>query len=159
MRAFLKDNAIKSTIGNLVINTLFPFLILLSDSVVNVKGPTPNLISILVPGVFMSALVTTLITYGVMTSQRKKGQLAPAIDASTGWFPTALLNGIGIGLLFAVPVLLLIMAVQSVIANEPIPKLTVIGLSALIGALTGLISSVVAANRAIRLGVNQPQHV
>ncbi|GAB3224681.1 hypothetical protein [Spirosoma arcticum] len=152
MKAFLKDNAIKSTIGNLVINTLFPFLILLSDSVVNVKGPRPNLISILVPGVFMSALMTTIITYGVMTSQRKKGQLTPSLSAATGWFPTALLNGIGIGLLFAVPTLLLIMAVQSMMENQPIPKLTVIIVSAIIGALTGLFSSLVAANRAIKLG-------
>ena len=154
MKTFIKDNAIKSTIGNLVINTLFPFLILLSNSFVNVKGPTPNLISILVPGVFMSALMTTIITYGVMTNQRKKGQLAPALDAATGWFPTALLNGIGIGLLFAIPVLLLIMAVQSVMENRPIPKLNVIILSAIIGTLTGLFSSFVAANRAVRLGSN-----
>lgn len=151
MKAFIKDNAIKSTIANLVVNTVFPFLILLSDSFVNVKEPTPNLISILVPGVFMSALMTTIITYGVMTSQRKKGQLAPALNAATGWFPSALLNGIGIGLLFAVPTLLLIMAVQSVMKNEPIPKLNVIILSAIIGALTGLFSSFVAANRAVKL--------
>lgn len=152
MKAFLKDNAIKSIIGNLIINTLFPYLILLSDSVVNVKGPTPNLISVLVPGVFMSALVTTLITYGVMTSQRKSGRLAPSLSASTGWFPTALLNGIGIGLLFAIALLLLILAVQSVMENEPIPKRTVIIVSAIVGALTGLFSSLLAANRAVRLG-------
>ncbi len=152
MKAFLKDNAIKSIIANLIINTLFPYLILLSDSVVNVKGATPNLISILVPGIFMSALMTTIITYGVMTSQRKSGQLAPSLSAATGWFSTALLTGIGIGLLFAVPSLLLIMAVQSVMENVPIPKLTVIGLSAIIGALTGLFSSFVAANRAVKLG-------
>jgi hypothetical protein len=159
MKAFLKDNAIKSTIGNLVINTLFPVLILLSDSVVNVKGPTPNLTSILVPGIFMSALMTTIITYGVMTSQRKRGQLAPSLSAATGWFPTALLNGIGIGLLFALPSLLLIIGLQSVMENELIPKLTVIVLSAVIGALTGLFSSLVAANRAVRLGASQSQQV
>ena len=154
MKAFLKDNAIKSTIANLIINTLFPYLILLSDSVVNVKGPTPNLLSVLVPGIFMSALMTTLITYGTMTSQRKSGQLTPTLDATTGWFATALLNGIGIGLLFAIPSLLLIIAVQSVLENEPIPKLTVIILSAIIGMLTGLFSSFVAANRAVKLGSN-----
>lgn len=151
MKEFIKGNAIKSTIGNLVINTLVPFVLLLSNSTVNVKGLTPNLISVLVPGVFMSALVTTLITYGVMTSQRKQGQLAPPLDASTGWFPTAFLNGIGIGLLFAIPTLLLVIAVQSTLANEPIPKLPVIVVSAVIGMLTGLFSSFVAANRAIRL--------
>ena len=130
---------------------MFPYLILLSDSVVNVKGPTPNLMSVLVPGVFMSALMTTIITYGVMTSQRKRGLLTPALAASVGWFPTALLNGIGIGLLFAGSALLVIMGVQSVMENEPIPKLTVIIVSALIGALTGLFSSFVAVNRAVKL--------
>ena len=152
MKAFIKDNALKSTIGNLIANTVIPYLILLSDSVVNVKGATPNLVSVLVPGVFMSALLTTLITYGVMTSQRKRGQLAPSLAASTGWFPTALLNGIGIGLVFAIPSLLLIMAMQSVMDNGQIPKLTAVGLAAVVGALTGFLSSFVAVNRAVRLG-------
>ena len=152
MKAFIKDNAIKSTVANLVINAVIPFLILLSDSSVNVKGATPNLISILVPGIFMSALVTTLITYGVMTSQRKNGQLTPALHTSVGWLPKALLNGVGIGLLFALPALLLIMVVQSTMDNALIPKLTVIVLSAIIGSLTGLFSSFVAVNRAVKLG-------
>ncbi len=151
MKEFTKDNAIKSTIGNLVINALMPFLLLLSDPVVNVKGATPNLISVLVPGVFMSALVTTIITYGVMTSQRKRGELAPALDTSVGWFPTALFNGIGIGLLFAIPALLLLMAVQSVMGEGQLPKAPMIAVSSIIGALTGLFSSLVAVNRAVKL--------
>ncbi len=157
MKAFVKDNALKSTVANLIINTVFPYLILLSNSIVNVKGSTPNLLSILVPGVFMSALMTTLITYGVMTSQRKSGQLAPALSASTGWFSTAFLNGIGIGLLFAVPTLLVILAAQSVMENESIPKLMVIMVSAVVGALTGLFSSFMAVNRAVRLGAKPYQ--
>ncbi len=151
MKAFIKDNAIKSTVANVVINAIIPYVILLSDSVVNVKGPTPNLLSILVPGVFMSGLMTTLITYGVMTGQRKSGRLEPALDATTGWLPTALLNGIGIGLLFALPALLLILAVQSMMNTGQISKVPVIMLSAVVGALTGLLSSFVAVNRAVRL--------
>ncbi len=157
MKAFIKDNAIKSTLTNLVINTVFPVLILLSNSVVNVKGPTPNLISVLIPGVFMSALMTTIITYGVMSSRRKKRQLEPTLDATVNWVPTAFLNGIGIGLLFAVLALLPIMMAQSMLENEPIPRLTVIGISALLGALTGFLSSFVAVNRAVRLGTKQYQ--
>lgn len=152
MKAFIKDNAIKSVIGNLVINTLMPVLILLSDSFVNVKGPTPNLVSVLVPGMFMSALMTTIITYGTMTSQRKSGQLVPALSASVRWFPRCLPTAIGIGLLFAAITLVLILAVQLVVENQPIPKLTVIILSALLGAAVGYFSSLVAVNRAVKLG-------
>ncbi len=151
MKEFTKDNAIKSTIGNLVVNALIPFLLLFSDPVVNVKGATPNLISVLVPGVFMSALLTTIITYGVMTSQRKRGQLAPALDTSAGWFPAALLNGIGIGLIFAIPALLLLLVVQSMTGDGQLPRLTVLIVSSSSGALTGLFSSLMAVNRAIRL--------
>lgn len=151
MKAFIKDNALKSTIANGIINTIIPFLVLLADQVVNVKGATPNLVSVLVPGVFMSALMTTLITFGVMTSKRKSGRLEPTLAPSTSWLSTALLNGIAIGLLFALPALLLIKGVEIVIANEPLPKVPVIVASALIGAITGFCSSFVAVQRAIKV--------
>lgn len=151
MKAFIIDNARKSTIANLIINTIVPFLVLLGDPFVNVKGTTPNLVSVLVPDVFMSALMTTLITFGVMTSQRKSGRLAPALTHSTDWFPKALLNGMAIGLLFALPAFLLIKVVEIVVANEPLPKVLVIIISALVGALTGFFSSFVAVKRAIKL--------
>lgn len=151
MKAFVKDNALKSTLANLIINTLIPFLVLLTEPVVNVKGATPNLVSVLVPGVFMSALMTTLITFGVMTSQRKSGKLTPGLAPSTTWVPTALLNGISIGLIFALPAFLLIKGVEIGLVNEPIPKVPIIIASALIGALTGFVSSFVAVKRAIRL--------
>lgn len=151
MKAFIKDNAIKSTLANLIIGTVIPSLILLSESVVQVKGPTPNLLSVLVPGVFMAALMTTIITYGVMTSQRKSGKLTPTLTPTTSWIVPALLNGIGVGLLFALPALLIIKAVEMIAADAPLPKLTVILISALISALTGLLSSFVAVKRARKL--------
>lgn len=151
MNTFIKENAIKSIIANLIINTIIPSLLLLRNSFVNIKGEAPNLVSVLVPGVFMSAFMTTIITYGVMTSQRKRGQLEPTLEPSTGWFPTAFLNGIAIGVLFALPSLLLLKTVELVVADEPLPKLQVILLSAFIGALTGFIASFVAVKRAIKL--------
>lgn len=151
MKEFIKSNAIKSVVANLFINTLIPYLILLSDAVVNVKGAAPNLISVLVPGVFMPAFITTLITFGVMTSKRKSGQLLPVLIAPVNWLPTALLTGVGIGLLFTVPALLLILLVQSLLGDGQIPKLTVILVSAIIGALTGLLASFIAVNRAAKL--------
>ena len=151
MNAFTRDNAIKSTIANLIIGAVIPYLILLSDSIVHIKGATPNILSVLLPGVFMAALMTTLITYGVMTSQRKSGRLTPALTPSTGWFPTALLNGIAIGLLFALPALLVIKGIEVLATDEPLPKLSVILLSSLISALTGFLSSFVAVKRATKL--------
>ena len=151
MRKFLLDNALKSTVGNVVVNTIIPFLLLLSAPFVNLKGPTPNLLSVLVPGVFVSGLMTTIVTFGVMTAQRKAGVLASALPAGTRWFPKALLNGIGIGLLFAVPVLLLILALQATRANVELSKTLVIGVSTLVGGLTGLLSSLVASKRAAKL--------
>ncbi|ADB37598.1 hypothetical protein [Spirosoma linguale] len=151
MKAFIKDNAIKSTVANMIIGAIIPSLVLLSDSVVQVKGPTPNLLSVLLPGVFMAAFMTTIITFGVMTSQRKNGQLTPALAPSTSWIVPALLNGVAIGLLFALPALLILKGIKMVMANEPLPKLSVILISALIGALTGFLASFVAVKRAIKL--------
>jgi hypothetical protein len=152
MKNLIRENARKSIIGNVVVNTVIPFALLLSDPLVNLKGATPNLLSVLVPGVFMSALMTTIITFGVMAAQRKAGLLAPALPADTRWFPKALAEGIGIGLLFAVPALLIILGLQATQDNAEIPKLTVIGISAAVGALTGLLSSLVASKRAAKLG-------
>ncbi|HEX8424778.1 hypothetical protein [Hymenobacter sp.] len=151
MSKFIFDNALKSTFGNVVVNTVIPFLLLLSAPFVNLEGPTPNLVSVLVPGVFMSALVTTIITFGVMTAQRKAGTLAPALPADTRWFPKALVTGIGIGLLFALPVLVIILVLQGTRENVELPKLTVIAASTVVGGLTGLLSSIVASKRAAKL--------
>ena len=152
MQNFLRDNARKSTIGNLVANTVIPFALLLSSPLVNLKGPTPNLVSVLVPGVFMSALVTTVVTFGVMTAQRKAGALAPALPAGISWFPRSLLTGVGIGLLFAVPVLAGLLAWQASSENMQFARGTVVGLSAVVGAATGLFSSLVATKYAAKLG-------
>ncbi|WP_218840204.1 hypothetical protein [Spirosoma fluviale] len=56
-----------------------------------------------------------------------------------------------IGLLFALPALLLIKGVEIVATHEPLPKVPIILLSAFIGALTGFLSSFVAVKRAIKL--------
>ncbi|GAB2533753.1 hypothetical protein [Spirosoma aerophilum] len=149
MKAFIKDNALKSTLANLIIGAVIPSLVLRSHSVVHIQGSTPNLLSVLLPGVFMAAFMTTIITFGVMTSQRKTGKLTPGLRPSTGWILVALLNGIVIGLLFALPALLIIKIVERVVADTSLPKLSVILLSALISALTGFLSSFVAVKRAV----------
>ncbi|HEX8330517.1 MAG TPA: hypothetical protein VF629_23505 [Hymenobacter sp.] len=152
MQHFIRDNARKSTFGNLVVNTVVPYALLLGSPLVNLKGATPNLVSVLVPGVFMSALMTTIITFGVMTAQRKAGTLAPALPAGTPWFPKALLTGIGIGLLFAVPVLAILLGLQASSENTQLARGLVVGISTVVGGVTGLLSSLVAAKRAAKLG-------
>ncbi len=153
MKQFTRDNALKSTIGNLVANTVIPGALLLGSPLVNLKGPTPNLLSVLVPGVFMSALVTTLVTFGVLTAQRKAGRLAPALPAGTPWLAQALLAGVGIGLLFAGPALGLLLALQATLPHAQLPRLAVVALAAVVGAATGYFSSLVAVRRAARLAM------
>ncbi len=152
MKQFIRANALKSTIGNLVANTVIPGALLLGSPLVNLKGPTPNLLSVLVPGVFMSALITTLVTFGVMTAQRKAGLLFPPLPPATRWFARALGEGVGIGLLFAVPALAVLLAVQAAADNTQFARGLVIGIAAVVGAATGLLSSLVASRRAARLG-------
>lgn len=152
MKQFIRANALKSTIGNLVANTVIPGALLLGSPLVNLKGPTPNLLSVLVPGVFMSALVTTIITFGVMTAQRKAGVLAPALPPATRWFAGALGEGVSIGLLFAVPALLVVLSVQLAAANVQLGRGVTVGVSAVVGAAVGLFSSLVASRRAAKLG-------
>lgn len=43
MKAFIIENAIKSTVANKIIGAVIPSLVLLSDSAVQVKRSTPNL--------------------------------------------------------------------------------------------------------------------
>ncbi|MFD1470060.1 hypothetical protein ACFQ48_17660 [Hymenobacter caeli] len=152
MKQFIRANALKSTIGNLVANTVIPGALLLGSPLVNLKGPTPNLLSVLVPGVFMSALITTLVTFGVMTAQRKAGLLLPPLPPATRWFARALGEGVGIGLLFAVPALISILAVQFSAENAQLSRGLVVGIAAVVGAAVGFFSSLVASRRAARLG-------
>ncbi|HEX8506537.1 MAG TPA: hypothetical protein VF630_14315 [Hymenobacter sp.] len=151
MQNFIRANALKATAANLVVNAAIPALLLRSEPFVNLKGATPNLLSVLLPAVFMSALVTTLITFGTMTAARKRGRLAPALPPGASWLPRALLEGVGIGLLFAVPVLAVVLGVQAQSANGPISTGTMVVASAVLGAAVGLGSSVVAAKRAAKL--------
>jgi hypothetical protein len=142
LQDFRYRNARTATLANLVINAVIPFVILLPVSAINVKGGAPNLFTLLLPAVFISALATTIATFATL----------PGRPTSKSWLPTAVLNGVGIGLLFAVPVLAALLVVQSLTAGNPsIVKGTALVLSAATGSLVGFLASFVALRRALKL--------
>jgi hypothetical protein len=147
MQAFRKRNARTATLANLGINAVIPFFILLPVSAVNVKGGAPNLLTLLLPAVFISALATTIATFATL----------PGRPAGRPWLPAAVLNGVGIGLLFAVPVLAGLLPVQAMAADKmTIAKPVALLLSAVTGAAIGCLASFVALRRALKLGYSSP---
>ncbi|QDA62361.1 hypothetical protein [Hymenobacter jejuensis] len=142
MQAFRKRNARTATLANLVINAVIPFFILLPVSAINVKGGAPNLLTLLLPAVFISALATTIATFATL----------PGRPSGLGWLPAAVLNGVGIGLLFAVPVLVALLVMQFLISdNHLISKPIALLMSAITGAGVGYLASFVALRRALKL--------
>jgi hypothetical protein len=152
MNQFMRANALKSTVGNLVANTVIPTLLLRTEPFVRLKGLAPNLLSVLLPAVFASALMTTLITFGTMTAARKSGQLAVALPPETKWFAEALRQGVYLGLLFAVPTLALLLGAQALLDNRVFSCRSIIVASAVVGTSVGLHVSVLATRRAAQLG-------
>jgi hypothetical protein len=141
MQDFRRRNARTATLANLAINAVIPFFILLPVAGVKVQGEAPNLLTLLLPAVFISALATTIATFATL----------PSRPVGAGWLPAALLNGVGIGLLFAVPVLAGLLLVQGLLpSGAVIGKPVALLLSALTGALVGYLSSFVALKRALK---------
>lgn len=142
MQVFRKRNARTAALANLAINAVIPFFILLPVSAVNVKGGAPNLFTLLLPAVFISALATTIATFATL----------PGRAAGRSWLPAAVGHGAGIGLLFAGPVLAGLLLAQAFIAGKPlIAKPVALALSAATGALVGYLASFVALRRALKL--------
>ncbi len=131
-------NARTAALANLVINAVIPFFILLPATAVSVKGAAPNLLTLLLPTVFISALATTIVTFATLPGR-----------AQRGWVPAAILNGVGIGLLFAGPVAAAALLIQALVPGQPtLGKPVALALSALLGAAVGALSSLVAVRRA-----------
>lgn len=152
MNQFLWANALKSLVGNLVANTVIPALLLRTEPFVPLTGPAPNLLSVLLPAVFASALMTTLITFGTMTAARKSGQLAPTLPSETKWLAPAVWEGVRLGLLFAVPAGVLLLGAQALLDNRGFSCRSMLVASAVVGTSVGLWASVLATQRAARLG-------
>ncbi len=151
MEDFIKKNAVGSTIVNLVMNTLVPSLILWNEKFVFLKEGEPSMMSNVIGPVFMSALLTTIGTFFLLTIKRRSGEVNLPIKATTKWFPTALLTGIIIGFGFGVLAFIVMTFIQNSMDNIEIPKITVIIISVIIGTITGVITSFIAPKRASNL--------
>ncbi|RZK12007.1 MAG: hypothetical protein EOO56_28480, partial [Hymenobacter sp.] len=94
MQQFIRRNALLATGLNIIINAVIPAAIMWNDTAVHGLGATPNLFTLLLPAVGISAFATTIATFATM----------PHRPAGQRWLPAALATGLGIALLFAVPV-------------------------------------------------------
>lgn len=151
MEDFIKKNAVGSFVVNLIMNTVVPSLILLNEKVVFLKEGEPNMMSNVVGPVVVSAFLTTIGTFFLLTIKRKSGEVNLPINSNTKWFPKALLTGIVIAIGFGLLAFIVMIFIQKGMDNIEISKMTVIIISAIIGTLTGLATSFIAAKRASRL--------
>jgi hypothetical protein len=139
MQQFIRRNALLATGLNVVINAVIPAAIMWNDPAVNGLTAAPNLFTLLLPAVFISALATTIATFATL----------PGRLAGRGWLPAALLHGVGIALLFAGPVAGLLLAARAAgLGHFVLAKPMALVLSALVGGATGALSSFVAVRRA-----------
>lgn len=152
MDTLIRTNALKSTLGSLVPNAGMTWLTLRSAPLVTLIGPMPNLLSVMLPAVFMTALVTTLLTFSAITAARKHGQLSPALPAETPWFAKAAGVGLGIGGLFAGLVALLLCGLKAALATAHASRLVLVLLAGAIGMVVALLAALLAGRRALGLG-------
>lgn len=151
MNAIIRANALKSMVGSLVPNVGMTWLALRNAPLVMLVGPTPNLLSVVLPAVVMSALVTTLLTFSAIVAARKRGQLSPALPAAAPWLPKAVLVGFGISGLAAVPVATLLWGLQAPLATAQASRLTLVLMASAIGMVVALLAALLAARRAVGL--------
>jgi uncharacterized YccA/Bax inhibitor family protein len=151
MKDFIKKNAVGSCVVNLIMNTAVPSLILLNEKVVFLKEGEPNMMSNVIGPVVVSAFLTTIGTFFLLTIKRKSGEVNLPINANTKWFPTALITAIVIALCFGVIAFFVLTFIKNGMENIEIPKITVIIISAIIGTFAGFATSFIAAKRAARL--------
>lgn len=141
MQQFIRRNALLATGLNLVINAVIPAAIMWNDAAVNGLDAAPNLFTLLLPAVGISALATTIATFATI----------PGRPASRSWLPAAVLNGVVISLLFAAPVAVALLAARAAgLGHFVLVKPTALALSSLVGGATGALSSFVAVRRAAR---------
>ncbi len=151
MKDFIKKNAVGASIVNLVMNTAVPSLILLNEKVVFLKEGEPNMMSNVIGPVVVSAFLTTIGTFFLLTIKRKSGEVDLPINRKTKWFPKALITAIVMALCFGVIAFFVLTFIKNGMDNIEIPKMTVIIISAIVGTLTGLPTSFIAAKRAAML--------
>lgn len=151
MEKFIKSNAKESFFINLFMNTVVPSLILWNEKVVYFKEGNPILLPNIVGPVVLSALLTTLGTFFLLTKKRKSGEVDLPINPNTSWFPKALLTGFIIAFGLGLLAFIVFTLIQPHMDNIEIPKMTVIIMSAIIGTLAGYATSFIAANRASKL--------
>lgn len=151
MEKFIKSNARASLFINVVINTVIPFFILKNENVIYLKEGSPILLPNILAAVVISALMTTLVTFFLMTQKRKNGEIDLPINPNTSWFPKALLTGFVIALGLGLLSFFVLKCVQMYLENIEIPKNTVLLMSAILGGLTGFVTAFIATNRASKL--------
>jgi hypothetical protein len=148
MEKFIKSNAKESFIINLVMNMAIPSLILWHEKVVYLKEGNPILLPNILGPVVLSAFLTTIGTFFLMTKKRKSGEIDLPINPNTSWLPKALLTGFVIALGLGLLAFIVFNLIQPRMDNIEIPKTTVLIMSAIVGTLTGFATSFMAANRA-----------
>lgn len=151
MKKFTKENAIISGIVNIPINGLITYVVLLKDNFVNSEGETPNLFSILLPAVFFSIMMTTVITFFLLTKKRKSREINLAINPQVQWFLPSLKSGVIIGLAFVVAVILWIIILQIFTENFTISKNNAVLLAAVVGCVVAFLSSFLATKEAAKI--------
>ena len=145
MHPIIRANALKSTVGSLIPNAGPTWWALRSDPVVYLTGPEPNLLSVLLPAVFMSALVTTLLTYAALTGARKRGQLLPPLPETSRWIPAALLTSLVTSLVFVLPLAAGIGSLSLALAEVKVSRMAMIAGAMGLGAVAALLAALVAS--------------
>lgn len=141
MQQFIRRNALLATGLNIVINAVIPAAIMWNDTAVHGLDAAPNLFTLLLPAVGISAFATTIATFATV----------PGRPVGQHWLPTAMLNGLGIALLFAVPVAVALLLTQSAgLGHFLLTKSTALVLSSLVGGIVGALASFVAVRRAAK---------
>jgi hypothetical protein len=151
MEKFIKSNATASFIINVVMNTAIPFLILRHAKGVYLKEGDLLLLPNILGAVFLSAFITTLVTFFLMTQKRKTGAIDLPIHPNTPWFSKALLVGFGIALGWSLLAFLVLKMIQMQLDNIEISRNTVLMMTAIIGSLIAYATAFIAANRASKL--------
>ena len=152
MNAVIRANALKSTAGSLVPNVGLTWLALRSTPLVALTGPAPNLLTVLLPAMGMTALATTLLTFSAIAAARRGGQLSPPLPPAISWWPAAGLASLGLGGLAAGLAAALGLGLRPLLAGVQATRTTLVLATAALGLVVALVTALLAARRARRLG-------
>lgn len=151
MKKYIRENTVKSFFGNLVANIIISTIILWNTSGILLNYDNSTFMKNILPPLFFSIVVTSLITFFTLISGRKNGQIALSINPNATWFHKALLNGILTGACFTMITLGLIVLCQNFIENVEIPKIQFIIISALFIAIFASVASIILAKMAAKI--------